>query len=478
MRDNLGFALDAKHRTLARRFQEPGYATGGAVSAYVLRRATGSPTASRSGTTRSRWAPGSRRSATCSATAPSRPRRSRAWSRRRAAAASSPFSTSTSRTRPTRRPSSTASTPIPTTGRWPTRTSWSAGSWRGCGARASTTGRVVAVTSDHGEGLLDHGEQEHGFFLYREALQVPLVLRLPGGRKAGTRVAGVAGHADLAATLLDLAGCRPTGMDGASLRAAIDERPHASRGRSTPRPSTRATTSAGASCSRRPRTATASSARRGASSTTGARPARAAGPRGDRGRGGAAMGSWLEQKARPGVRRARRRLGRGARGARSARLRGRRRSRYRGRGLHASRPQGQAGRLRDVPAGDAAAPAGPRRRGARGPARGGRGQPRAARRVAGPRDELRAARARARGDRGFRRDRPAGSRRTPRRTSPSRGSTASPAGATAPRSTRGSPPRRSPAAASRRWPRSASTRSARPRRPPTRARAWRPSPTA
>jgi tetratricopeptide (TPR) repeat protein len=78
------------------------------------------------------------------------------------------------------------------------------------------------VTSDHGEGLLDHGEQEHGFFLYREALQVPLILRLPGGRKAGTRVSGVAGHADLAATLLDLAGLPADGMDGISLRAALD----------------------------------------------------------------------------------------------------------------------------------------------------------------------------------------------------------------------------------------------------------------
>jgi tetratricopeptide (TPR) repeat protein len=81
---------------------------------------------------------------------------------------------------------------------------------------------IVAVTSDHGEGLMDHGEQEHGFFLYREALQVPLVLRLPGGRKAGTRVAGVAGHADLAATLLDLAGLPADGMDGGSLRGAIE----------------------------------------------------------------------------------------------------------------------------------------------------------------------------------------------------------------------------------------------------------------
>ena len=41
VRDNLGFTLDASHRTLARRFQDAGYATAGAVSAYVLRGATG-----------------------------------------------------------------------------------------------------------------------------------------------------------------------------------------------------------------------------------------------------------------------------------------------------------------------------------------------------------------------------------------------------------------------------------------------------
>ena len=81
---------------------------------------------------------------------------------------------------------------------------------------------IIAVTSDHGEGLLDHGEQEHGFFLYREALQVPLVLRLPGGRRGGTRVAGVVGLTDLAPTLLDLAGLPADGMDGASLRPAIE----------------------------------------------------------------------------------------------------------------------------------------------------------------------------------------------------------------------------------------------------------------
>jgi choline-sulfatase len=80
---------------------------------------------------------------------------------------------------------------------------------------------LVALTADHGEGLGEHGEQEHGFFLYRETVRVPLVLRLPGAAHAGLRVSFTAAQVDLPATLLDLAGVPPTGMDGVSLRGAI-----------------------------------------------------------------------------------------------------------------------------------------------------------------------------------------------------------------------------------------------------------------
>jgi arylsulfatase A-like enzyme/Tfp pilus assembly protein PilF len=80
---------------------------------------------------------------------------------------------------------------------------------------------ILAVTADHGEGLGDHGEQEHGFFVYRESLHVPLILRLPGGARGGTRVAGPVPHVDLAATLLELASLPSDGMDGRSWRAAL-----------------------------------------------------------------------------------------------------------------------------------------------------------------------------------------------------------------------------------------------------------------
>jgi len=41
---------------------------------------------------------------------------------------------------------------------------------------------LVVFLSDHGEGLGDHGEDEHGVFLYREAIQVPLLVKLPAAK--------------------------------------------------------------------------------------------------------------------------------------------------------------------------------------------------------------------------------------------------------------------------------------------------------
>ena len=37
---------------------------------------------------------------------------------------------------------------------------------------------TIILLSDHGEGLGDHGEAQHGIFLYREAIHVPLLLKL------------------------------------------------------------------------------------------------------------------------------------------------------------------------------------------------------------------------------------------------------------------------------------------------------------
>ncbi len=65
---------------------------------------------------------------------------------------------------------------------------------------------LVIFLSDHGEGLGDHGESEHGMFLYRETLQVPLLVKLPGGRRAGTSVAAPAALVDVFTTVGEAAG--------------------------------------------------------------------------------------------------------------------------------------------------------------------------------------------------------------------------------------------------------------------------------
>jgi tetratricopeptide (TPR) repeat protein len=96
-------------------------------------------------------------------------------------------------------------------------------------ARGILDRAVVAVVADHGEGLGDHGEAEHGLLLYREALHVPWIMRLPGGQRGGTRVTGAAGLIDVAPTLLALAGVPADGMDGQSVAAALPGRRIADR---------------------------------------------------------------------------------------------------------------------------------------------------------------------------------------------------------------------------------------------------------
>jgi arylsulfatase A-like enzyme/lipopolysaccharide biosynthesis regulator YciM len=77
---------------------------------------------------------------------------------------------------------------------------------------------VLIFLSDHGEGLGDHGEDEHGVLLYREALRVPLFVKLPGSREKGRRVSSPAGIADVFPTVAALLGeTAPQPMAGRAL---------------------------------------------------------------------------------------------------------------------------------------------------------------------------------------------------------------------------------------------------------------------
>ncbi|HEU4521021.1 MAG TPA: sulfatase-like hydrolase/transferase [Thermoanaerobaculia bacterium] len=77
---------------------------------------------------------------------------------------------------------------------------------------------IIVLTSDHGEGLMDHGEDQHGILLYREAIQVPLIVKLPQSQQRGRTIDAPAQLSDLPATILALTGvAQPHGMPGLNL---------------------------------------------------------------------------------------------------------------------------------------------------------------------------------------------------------------------------------------------------------------------
>ncbi len=62
---------------------------------------------------------------------------------------------------------------------------------------------LIVFASDHGEGLWEHGEDQHGVLLYRESLQVPLLIKLPRSERKGTSVSRAVPLDAIFATVLD-----------------------------------------------------------------------------------------------------------------------------------------------------------------------------------------------------------------------------------------------------------------------------------
>lgn len=222
VRDNAGFVIKDQERLLAEMLADRGYATGGIVSSFVLRRETGiaqgfsffdgdlpagSPTMPRAGLTRDgsaseriaeRWL--------------SSARTDRAFLFLHLYEPHAPYE------------------PPPRFDRY--------SSYDGEIAYVDEIiGRLVKylkthqmydqstiiVVADHGEGLGDHGETEHGLLLYDEALRVPLIVKPAAGQGAGRRVSDVVQLVDIVPTILDLAKAPiPDNLRGLSLKPLID----------------------------------------------------------------------------------------------------------------------------------------------------------------------------------------------------------------------------------------------------------------
>jgi len=77
---------------------------------------------------------------------------------------------------------------------------------------------IVAVVSDHGEGLGDHGYGGHLKHLFGEQLNQILSIRYPAAIEAGTRVESQVRSTDVMPSILDLLGLEaPAGLDGVTL---------------------------------------------------------------------------------------------------------------------------------------------------------------------------------------------------------------------------------------------------------------------
>jgi len=221
VRDNGGFVLDARQRTLAARLASAGFRTGGFVGAYVLDRrwgiARGFDTYVDDFDVEKARGPvpaGVERRANDVAD------RALAWLETAAASrffawvhfydAHSPYDPPE-----------------------PYRTRFAARPYAGEVAFVdSQVGRLIAfledrrlldktivvAVGDHGESLGEHDESTHGFFVYRSVLRVPFVIASPAGTARGLNVSSTVRAIDLAPTLLELLGVPLNdAVDGRSL---------------------------------------------------------------------------------------------------------------------------------------------------------------------------------------------------------------------------------------------------------------------
>jgi arylsulfatase A-like enzyme len=94
------------------------------------------------------------------------------------------------------------------------------------GAQGVKDRTLLAVTSDHGEALGEHGLWGHMFSLYNEILQIPLVVKYPAGLKAPGECRRLAQLHDLFATILEVAEA-PLPLPESSRSLLGPEREHA-----------------------------------------------------------------------------------------------------------------------------------------------------------------------------------------------------------------------------------------------------------
>jgi choline-sulfatase len=98
--------------------------------------------------------------------------------------------------------------------------------WRFLSRQGLLKNTLVVFTADHGEGLDEHGEISHGFFIYQSTLWVPLIFHWPDGAGSSfpARVTAPAGLIDVAPTIVRYLGMSPPSQfEGQSLLSLLSK---------------------------------------------------------------------------------------------------------------------------------------------------------------------------------------------------------------------------------------------------------------
>ena len=207
VRDNVGFRLTAEHPTLATALKARGYATGAAVSSFALRRDRGLAAGfdlydDQFGADSPDERPGAETVKRLESFADSNPGKPlflflHLYEPHTPYLAAEPFRTEYA-SRPYDGEVAASDAAV--------------GGFLDHLKKSGVYDRAIIVfLSDHGEGLGDHGEDEHGVFLYRETIRVPLFVKFPGSRGAGTRVRAPVGLIDVFPTIAETAGVSDDG---------------------------------------------------------------------------------------------------------------------------------------------------------------------------------------------------------------------------------------------------------------------------
>ena len=85
---------------------------------------------------------------------------------------------------------------------------------------------IVVLLADHGEGLGEHGEDEHGLLSYDSTLRVPWIVRVPNQTPPGTRIEQSVGLVDVTPTILGLLAIPiPAALDGRDVSSLMAPAP-------------------------------------------------------------------------------------------------------------------------------------------------------------------------------------------------------------------------------------------------------------